>query len=79
MMIMNELTKILISIEEKTGLDPIYFSTLLIICAHLLFDFRKYRNWNKINTGQRFYTIITLIAVIFFILLSLLHFFNVIK
>ena len=76
---MNELTKILISIEEKTGIDPIYFSTLVIIIAHLLFDIRKYKNWNKINTGQKFYTIIMLIAVIFFVLLSFLHFFNVIK
>ena len=70
----NELYNIL----SKYNLDIIYTTTIIIVLAHIIFDSKHYKNWKSISGGKKFYTIITLIATIFFIILSLMRFLKVI-
>ncbi len=76
---MNELTKIFISIQKGLGVDPIYFATFVMTLTHLLFDYRRYKNWNTITSGQKFYTIVTLIAVLIAMTLSIFRLLDLIK
>jgi hypothetical protein len=70
----NELYNIL----SKYNLDIIYTTTFIIVLAHIIFDLKHYRNWKSISFGKKFYTVTTLIAAIFFIILSLMRFLKMI-
>ena len=69
----DDLVKKTVRFFTDYGIDPIYATTFLIIITHILFDFRKYKNWKSISTIQKSYTIIGLIAVLVLIVLSMLN------
>ena len=69
----EDLAKKIIRFFADFGVDPIYAATSLIVIVHMLFDFRKYKNWKSISTIQKSYTIIGLVAVLVFIALSTLN------
>lgn len=73
----KEISKELLVYLQKLGINPIYFATILIIGLHIGFDYRNYKNWDKISNGQKFYVIVGLIASVVFVFFSLLTFIGV--
>jgi hypothetical protein len=72
------LAKDLYNILSRYNLDVIYTTTIIIIVAHIIFDYKHYKNWNSISAGKKFYTVTTLIAAIGFIILSFMRFIKLI-
>jgi len=71
---MRELIREFVKFLESIGITPIYFFTIMTIIIHYIFDRKKYSNYKKLNSGEKFYFITTIFIVFVMCVVSIIYF-----